>query len=168
MVFFFLEKLKNFKFPAHPLQSPSYFSPSFDGRGISQSSKLKYIYFRFNYPKFPRIFFVSLKVGQREFIGEGSTRQAARHNAADKALKVLRTLPLPEKVEETTVESASATGTVGNGKLATECDIREATPFYFNILWGILFYSILYSILFYFLFNFLFYSIFCSIFYSLF
>ena len=41
------------------------------------------------------MFYVSLKVGQREFIGEGNTRQAARHNAAAKALKVLRNLPLP-------------------------------------------------------------------------
>ncbi len=36
----------------------------------------------------PRIFYVSLRVGQREFIGQGPTRQAARHNAAAKALKV--------------------------------------------------------------------------------
>ncbi len=41
------------------------------------------------------MFYVSLKVGQREFIGEGNTRQAARHNAAAKALKILNTLPLP-------------------------------------------------------------------------
>jgi double-stranded RNA-binding protein Staufen len=43
----------------------------------------------------PRPFFVLLKVGQREFIGEGATRQTARHNAAMKALKVLRNLPMP-------------------------------------------------------------------------
>lgn len=44
--------------------------------------------FRYHYPRFPRVFFVSLKVGQREFIGDGKTRQAARHNAAAKALNV--------------------------------------------------------------------------------
>ena len=38
---------------------------------------------------------MSLKVGQREFIGEGVTRQTARHNAAEKALSVLQKLPLP-------------------------------------------------------------------------
>ena len=38
---------------------------------------------------------MSLKVGQREFIGEGQTRQSARHNAAEKAVKVLKCLPLP-------------------------------------------------------------------------
>ena len=41
------------------------------------------------------MFYVSLRVGSREFMGEGRTRQAARHSAAEKALKVLRNLPLP-------------------------------------------------------------------------
>ena len=45
-------------------------------------------FFRYHYPRMPRIFYVSLKVGQREFIGQGPTRQAARHSAAAKALKV--------------------------------------------------------------------------------
>lgn len=43
----------------------------------------------------PRPFFVMLKVGTREFLGEGVTRQTARHNAAQKALKVLQNLPMP-------------------------------------------------------------------------
>jgi len=33
---------------------------------------------------------VSLKVGQRQFLGEGHTQQAAKHNAASKALAVLK------------------------------------------------------------------------------
>ena len=33
---------------------------------------------------------VSLKVGQRQFFGEGHTQQAAKHNAASKALVVLK------------------------------------------------------------------------------
>ena len=33
---------------------------------------------------------VSLKVGQRQFFGEGHTQQAAKHNAASKALAVLK------------------------------------------------------------------------------
>ena len=39
-------------------------------------------------------FVVSLKVGNREFFGEGSTAQAAKHGAAGKALKALRDMPV--------------------------------------------------------------------------
>ncbi|KAL5014604.1 hypothetical protein ScPMuIL_008874 [Solemya velum] len=60
-----------------------------------------------SYMKMPRIYYISLKVGPREFIGEGNTRQSARHNAAAKALRILRHLPVPnqdlkqeQKVEE--------------------------------------------------------------------
>ena len=35
-------------------------------------------------------FVVSLKVGSREFVGEGSTAQAAKHSAAAKALQILK------------------------------------------------------------------------------
>ena len=44
----------------------------------------------------PRTFYVSLKVGTREFIGEGMSRQMARHNAAKKALEILRHLTIPD------------------------------------------------------------------------
>uniref|UniRef100_H3ADN9 Double-stranded RNA-binding protein Staufen homolog 2 n=1 Tax=Latimeria chalumnae TaxID=7897 RepID=H3ADN9_LATCH len=50
----------------------------------------------YHYPV-PKIFYVQLTVGSSEFIGEGRTRQAARHNAAMKALQVLRNEPIPEK-----------------------------------------------------------------------
>ncbi|KAL8575957.1 hypothetical protein ACOMHN_051975 [Nucella lapillus] len=50
---------------------------------------------RYHYGRPPRPFYVMLKVGSREFIGEGPTRQLARHNAAAKALKVLGNLPVP-------------------------------------------------------------------------
>ncbi|XP_077866790.1 double-stranded RNA-binding protein Staufen homolog 2-like [Saccoglossus kowalevskii] len=50
---------------------------------------------RYRYPM-ARPCYVSLTVGNREFIGDGRTRQQARHNAALKALKVLRNEPLPE------------------------------------------------------------------------
>lgn len=36
-------------------------------------------------------------MGSHEFIGEGRTRQAARHNAAMKALQALRDEPIPER-----------------------------------------------------------------------
>lgn len=69
---------------------PQYYPPpNLDFRGMYNQ--------RYHYPRFPRVFYVSLKVGQREFIGEGNTRQAARHAAAAKALKVLRNLPLPNQ-----------------------------------------------------------------------
>lgn len=51
---------------------------------------------RYHYPV-PKIFFVQLSVGSHEFIGEGRTRQAARHNAAMKALQALRDEPIPER-----------------------------------------------------------------------
>nr|XP_044999042.1 double-stranded RNA-binding protein Staufen homolog 2 isoform X3 [Jaculus jaculus] len=45
----------------------------------------------------PKIFYVQLTVGNNEFLGEGKTRQAARHNAAMKALQALQNEPIPEK-----------------------------------------------------------------------
>jgi len=52
---------------------------------------------RYHYGRPPRPFYVLLKVGQREFIGDGPTRQAARHSAATKALRVLKSLPVPSE-----------------------------------------------------------------------
>lgn len=37
-----------------------------------------------------------MKVGEREFSGEGSSAQAARHDAAAKALQVLHSLPMDD------------------------------------------------------------------------
>ncbi|XP_061615107.1 double-stranded RNA-binding protein Staufen homolog 2 isoform X2 [Phyllopteryx taeniolatus] len=51
---------------------------------------------RYHYP-IPKIFYVQLSVGSHEFIGEGRTRQAARHNAAMKALQALRNEPIPDR-----------------------------------------------------------------------
>lgn len=42
------------------------------------------------------MFFVSLRVGNRDFGGEGATAQQAKHHAASKALKVIKALPMPE------------------------------------------------------------------------
>ncbi|XP_053571104.1 double-stranded RNA-binding protein Staufen homolog 2 [Bombina bombina] len=44
-----------------------------------------------------KTFYVQLTVGNSEFYGEGKTRQAARHNAALKALHALRNEPIPER-----------------------------------------------------------------------
>lgn len=40
------------------------------------------------------VYRVSVKVGEREFQGEGPTAQAARHDAASRALEELRNLPV--------------------------------------------------------------------------
>lgn len=53
-------------------------------------------YFRYHCPM-PKISYVQLTVGNNEFFGEGKTRQAARHNAAMKALQALQNEPIPEK-----------------------------------------------------------------------
>jgi len=47
-------------------------------------------------PGYPPMFCVQLRVGNRDFIGEGATAQAAKHGAAGKALKVLKDLPIPD------------------------------------------------------------------------
>jgi len=57
--------------------------------------------------RYPRVFYVSLKVGHREFIGMGNSRQAARHDAAAKALGVLQNLPMPtEQDKQQAVDAA--------------------------------------------------------------
>ncbi|XP_034981842.1 double-stranded RNA-binding protein Staufen homolog 2 isoform X1 [Zootoca vivipara] len=48
----------------------------------------------------PKIFYVQLTVGDHEFFGEGKTRQAARHNAAMKALQALQNEPIPPKLPQ--------------------------------------------------------------------
>ncbi|XP_059482930.1 double-stranded RNA-binding protein Staufen homolog 2 [Neocloeon triangulifer] len=73
---------------------PSQFPPVYP-RG------LPYQRFHFNkqlvYPPAPPpVFYATLKVGEREFPGQGKTAQAAKHDAAAKALLELKALPLPE------------------------------------------------------------------------
>lgn len=58
-----------------------------------------------------RVFYVHLKVGQREFIGEGPTRQDARHDAAKKALHILRKLPVPNDGEKKIESPTEVDGT---------------------------------------------------------
>lgn len=70
-------------------QRPQYI-PNLNFRGMYHQ--------RYHYPKVP-IYYVSLKVGSRQFFGEGRTAQAARHAAAEEALAVLRSLPYPENVK---------------------------------------------------------------------
>ena len=71
---------------------------------------------RFRYPKPMHTFHVSLKVGEREFFGEGETMQAARHCAATMALNVLRSLPLPTMENPVDTETSEADDEMSPGK----------------------------------------------------
>jgi len=100
-----------------PQQPPYYHQPNMDFRGMYNQRYHQYhrvgrdpryrgsgIMFPLRYyPRMSRAFYVSLRVGHREFIGDGPTRQAARHNAAQKALRVLKNLPVQggeKKIDE--------------------------------------------------------------------
>jgi double-stranded RNA-binding protein Staufen len=48
----------------------------------------------------PPVFYVTLKVGEREFSGQGKTAQTAKHDAAAKALLELKALPMPESCSQ--------------------------------------------------------------------
>ena len=71
---------------------------------------------RYRYPKPMHIYRVSLKVGEREFFGEGETMQAARHSAATMALSVLRTLPLPTREQPIDSETTETDDETTSGK----------------------------------------------------
>uniref|UniRef100_A0A6I8NE58 Double-stranded RNA-binding protein Staufen homolog 1 n=1 Tax=Ornithorhynchus anatinus TaxID=9258 RepID=A0A6I8NE58_ORNAN len=51
------------------------------------------------FPVPPILYQVELSIGGQQFNGKGRTRQAAKHDAAAKALKILQNEPLPEKPE---------------------------------------------------------------------
>lgn len=72
---------------------PMYYPHNYDFRGMYNQ--------RYHYMRPQRSFYVSLKVGTREFIGEGISRQMARHNAARKALDILKPLPIPDASVDT-------------------------------------------------------------------
>ncbi|CAL8292717.1 unnamed protein product [Lota lota] len=80
--------------PLDPKPMPNY-RANYNFRGMFNQ--------RYHYP-IPKIFYVQLSVGANEFIGEGRTRQAARHNAAMKALQALRNEPIPERPPQTPEE----------------------------------------------------------------
>ncbi|XP_046880038.1 double-stranded RNA-binding protein Staufen homolog 2 isoform X1 [Hypomesus transpacificus] len=82
--------------PLDPKPMPNY-RANYNFRGIFNQ--------RYHYPV-PKIFYVQLSVGSNEFIGEGRTRQAARHNAAMKALQALRNEPIPERPPQSLEEKA--------------------------------------------------------------
>ncbi|XP_037667004.1 double-stranded RNA-binding protein Staufen homolog 1 isoform X3 [Choloepus didactylus] len=51
------------------------------------------------FPVPPLLYQVELSVGGQQFNGKGRTRQAAKHDAAAKALRILQNEPLPERLE---------------------------------------------------------------------
>uniref|UniRef100_A0A674I4P8 Staufen double-stranded RNA binding protein 1 n=1 Tax=Terrapene triunguis TaxID=2587831 RepID=A0A674I4P8_9SAUR len=57
------------------------------------------------FPVGPLLYQVELSIGGQQFHGKGRTRQAAKHDAAAKALKILQNEPLPEKPEVNGKES---------------------------------------------------------------
>ncbi|KAI1889068.1 hypothetical protein AGOR_G00175250 [Albula goreensis] len=92
---------------------------------------------RYHYPV-PKIFYVQLTVGSCEFIGEGRTRQAARHNAAMKALQALRNEPIPQKAPQRTEEKSEAEETSDANKseisLVYEIALKRNLPVGFEVL----------------------------------
>ncbi|KAG9347931.1 hypothetical protein JZ751_003948 [Albula glossodonta] len=90
----------------------------------------------YHYPV-PKIFYVQLTVGSCEFIGEGRTRQAARHNAAMKALQALRNEPIPQKAPQRTEEKSEAEETSDANKseisLVYEIALKRNLPVGFEV-----------------------------------
>ncbi|XP_074477420.1 double-stranded RNA-binding protein Staufen homolog 2 isoform X2 [Sebastes fasciatus] len=84
--------------PLDPKPMPNY-RANYNFRGMFNQ--------RYHYPV-PKIFYVQLSVGSHEFIGDGRTRQAARHNAAMKALQALRNEPIPERPPQSPEEKTES------------------------------------------------------------
>lgn len=90
--------------------------PNYNYRGMYQQ--------RYHYPRAPRVFQVCLKVGPREFIGEGPTRQDARHDAATKALAMLSKLPMPSEQDQKAEAATSPSDDVDDiDKLKSEISL---------------------------------------------
>ncbi|WAR16090.1 STAUH-like protein [Mya arenaria] len=104
----------------------------------------------YHYMRPARSFYVSLKVGTREFIGEGISRQMARHNAAKKALEILRHLQIPDGMEKPTAggdnveeevenqagESGEADDSKSEISLVHEIALRHNMPVSFDCIVG--------------------------------
>ncbi|XP_041360861.1 double-stranded RNA-binding protein Staufen homolog isoform X2 [Gigantopelta aegis] len=101
--------------PHEPRHSQYYQPPNFDYRGMYNQ--------RYHYGRIPRTFYILLKVGQREFIGDGPTRQAARHSAAQKALRILRTLSMPTEDERKQQKEKEENGVNEDDELKSEISL---------------------------------------------
>ncbi|KAJ8401462.1 hypothetical protein AAFF_G00383810 [Aldrovandia affinis] len=114
--------------PLDPKPMPNY-RANYNFRGMFNQ--------RYHYPV-PKIFYVQLMVGTNEFVGEGRTRQAARHNAAMKALQVLRNEPIPEKPpqgpEEKKETEESSDASKSEISLVYEIALKRNLPVIFEVL----------------------------------
>uniref|UniRef100_A0A672LGE6 Double-stranded RNA-binding protein Staufen homolog 2 n=1 Tax=Sinocyclocheilus grahami TaxID=75366 RepID=A0A672LGE6_SINGR len=92
---------------------------------------------RYHYPV-PKVFYVQLTVGNNEFIGEGRTRQAARHNAAMKALQALKNEPIPERPPQCSEEKKETEENSDASKseisLVYEIALKRNLPVNFEVL----------------------------------
>lgn len=73
----------------------------------------------------PRAYHVLLKIDKREFKGEGATRQQAKHNAAQKALKVLRNTPNQLRTPSPNLTQNKTKSSTDTNKIA---DLIEKQP----------------------------------------
>ncbi|XP_015605525.1 double-stranded RNA-binding protein Staufen homolog 2 isoform X2 [Cephus cinctus] len=89
------------------------------------------------------LYHVTLKVGEREFVGRGMTGQAARHDAASRALEQLRQLPLPDEVANTCATTENRTlGGIDDPNaelkspvsLVHETALKHGLPVYFEMV----------------------------------
>ncbi|XP_045181641.2 double-stranded RNA-binding protein Staufen homolog isoform X2 [Mercenaria mercenaria] len=96
---------------------PMYYQHNYDFRGMYNQ--------RYHYMRPPRTFYVSLKVGTREFIGEGISRQMARHNAAKKALEILRSLKIPEAADQGSTDANVNNNAETNDKPEDDDDTKS-------------------------------------------
>ncbi|XP_066558772.1 double-stranded RNA-binding protein Staufen homolog 1 isoform X2 [Amia ocellicauda] len=99
---------------------PSGFSPPEGCRQLAEpvlSHQYKRYYYPFP-PVGPVLYHMELSIGGQQFHGKGRTRQAAKHDAAAKALKVLQKEPLLEKKLENTL---GLTGTENPEEAAEIC-----------------------------------------------
>ncbi|XP_031439330.1 double-stranded RNA-binding protein Staufen homolog 2 isoform X2 [Clupea harengus] len=114
--------------PLDPKPMPNY-RANYNFRGMFNQ--------RYHYPV-PKVFYVQLTVGNNEFIGEGRTRQAARHNAAMKALQALRNQPIPERPPQCPEEKSDAEENSDASKseisLVYEIALKRNMPVNFEVL----------------------------------
>ncbi|XP_028825306.1 double-stranded RNA-binding protein Staufen homolog 2 isoform X1 [Denticeps clupeoides] len=114
--------------PLDPKPVPSY-RGNYNFRGM--------IHQRYHYP-LPKVFYVQLTVGNNEFIGDGRTRQAARHNAAMQALQALRNEPIPERPPQRPEEKSEAEESSDASKseisLVYEIALKRNLPVNFEVL----------------------------------
>ncbi|XP_076456798.1 double-stranded RNA-binding protein Staufen homolog isoform X2 [Babylonia areolata] len=109
-------------------RNQNYTPPNIDFRGMYNQ--------RYHYGRPPRPFYVMLKVGTKEYIGEGPTRQQARHNAATKALKVLRNLPILTEASKakTEEELESEDAMKSEISLVHEIALKRNLPVIFDVV----------------------------------